>query len=158
MIDKNGFRRNVGMIILNDDNQVFWAKRVRQKAWQFPQGGVDKDESATQAMYRELKEETGLLPEHVELIASTKNWLTYRLPIKFQRKNDFPRCVGQKQKWFLLRLRVKDDLIDFNSSKKAEFEDFKWVNYWYPIKNVIYFKKSVYKRALKRLAKYLKNS
>lgn len=153
MIDEKGYRQNVGIIILNSENKVFWGRRIGQKSWQFPQGGIDENETLEDAMFRELREETGLLPEHVEIIASTQNWLAYDLPKRYRRKNTTPLCIGQKQKWFLLRLVVSDTHIDLNSSEKAEFDDFQWVSYWSPIKKVIYFKRHVYRVALEELAK-----
>jgi len=104
VIDSEGFRANVGIIISNDAGQVFWAKRVGQDAWQFPQGGIKPDETAESAMYRELKEEVGLSPKHVEIIGCTNDWLKYWLPEKFIRQNSMPLCIGQKQIWYLLKL------------------------------------------------------
>ncbi len=152
VIDEKGYRPNVGMVIINKNNKVFWGRRYGQKSWQFPQGGVDDNESAVEAMYRELHEETGLKPEDVELIGQTENWLSYDLPKRYRRKNSKPVCIGQKQHWFLLRLVADDDVINFNCGGKAEFDDFRWVDYWYPIRKVIYFKRNVYKSALNELA------
>ncbi len=152
MIDEQGYRHNVGMIIINKENKVFWARRIGQKSWQFPQGGVDEGESVIDALYRELWEETGLKKEHIEIVAQTKNWLSYDLPKRYRRKNSVPLCVGQKQHWFIVRLLADDDVIDFNCSKKAEFDAFRWVDYWYPIRKVIYFKRDVYHNALHELA------
>ncbi len=151
VIDAKGYRPNVGMIIINKENKVFWGKRAGQKSWQFPQGGVDDNESLVEAMYRELREETGLKPEHVELVSQTTDWLFYDLPKRYRRKNHLPLCVGQKQQWFILRLLVDDDAFDFNCSNKAEFDGFRWVDYWYPIRKVIYFKRDVYHTALNEL-------
>ncbi len=152
MIDENGYRPNVGMIIVNQKNRVFWARRVGQRAWQFPQGGIDEGETPVEAMYRELWEETGLLPEHVELLAQTDDWLTYDLPPRYQRRNGVPLCIGQKQKWFLLRLVADDEVISLAQGKKTEFDAFRWVNYWYPIRKVIHFKRQVYHDALNQLS------
>lgn len=151
MIDENGYRPNVGMIIINSKNKVLLGRRIGQQSWQFPQGGVDADESPTDAMYRELWEETGLTPEQVELIAETTDWLAYDLPKRFRRNNTLPLCVGQKQKWFLLRLIADETAIDLNQGTKAEFDAVRWVNYWYPIRKVIYFKRQVYHTALNEL-------
>ncbi len=148
VIDKQGYRPNIGIIIINKENKVFWAKRAGQQSWQFPQGGIDNDETPTEALYRELWEETGLKPEHIEIIAQTEDWLSYDLPKRYQRSNTSPVCIGQKQKWFLLKLLVDDSYIDFQCSDKAEFDGFRWVNYWYPIRKVIYFKRQVYTDAL----------
>lgn len=153
MIDEKGYRANVGMIIINNENKVFWGKRIGQKSWQFPQGGVDESESLIDAMYRELWEETGLSPDDVEILSQTTDWLSYDLPKRYRRKNDKPLCIGQKQKWFLLRLVSNEDKIDFTQGEKAEFDAFRWVDYWYPIRKVIYFKRNVYQDALNELSK-----
>ena len=80
MIDADGFRANVGIILANTQGQVLWAKRIGHNAWQFPQGGIDRGETPMDAMYRELWEEVGLHPRHVDLLAVTQDWLRYRLP------------------------------------------------------------------------------
>ena len=151
MIDEQGFRANVGIIIANGEGQVLWAKRIGQDAWQFPQGGISEGESATDAMYRELQEEVGLQKEDVELITSTRGWLRYRLP-KHLLRDTTPQCIGQKQKWFLLRLKAEDDSVDLQQHKEQEFDHWEWVAYWYPLNRVINFKRDVYRRALKELS------
>lgn len=153
MIDEKGYRLNVGMIIINKENKVFWGRRVGQKSWQFPQGGINENESLTDAMLRELQEETGLKPEHIEIVTQTNDWLLYDLPKRYRRHNTLPLCVGQKQHWFLLRLLAEDDNIDLNANSKAEFDAYRWVDYWYPIRKVIYFKRDVYHHALSELGK-----
>ena len=77
MLDRDGYRPNVGILLLNAHNDVFWGKRVNQHAWQFPQGGIKAGESPEQAMYRELEEEVGLKPEHVRILGRTRHWLRY---------------------------------------------------------------------------------
>ncbi|MGS2723603.1 RNA pyrophosphohydrolase [Porticoccus sp. GXU_MW_L64] len=152
MIDKEGFRPNVGIVIANDHGQLLWAKRIGQNAWQFPQGGVDKGESPEQALYRELYEEVGLRKQDVKLLASTRHWLRYRLPKRYVRQNAKPLCIGQKQKWFLLKLVGDESNICFECGDKAEFDGWQWVNYWYPVDKVVDFKRDVYRRALRELA------
>ena len=101
VIDEAGFRPNVGIIVTNQSGQVLWGKRVKGRdSWQFPQGGINADESPEEAMFRELQEEIGLLPEHVTVLGVTNGWLRYRLPSKYIRKHETPICIGQKQKWF----------------------------------------------------------
>ncbi len=151
MIDSDGFRPNVGIILANDQGQVLWAKRVGQDAWQFPQGGVDDNETPEQAMFRELKEEVGLNPADVEVIGCTRGWLRYRLPKRMIRYHSKPLCIGQKQKWFLLRIRTDDSSICFHHSAKPEFDGWRWVSYWFPLGQVISFKREVYRSALKEL-------
>lgn len=149
MIDVEGFRANVGIVICNRDGQVFWARRFGQHSWQFPQGGIDEGESAEQAMYRELHEEVGLLPEQVKILKVTKNWVRYRLPKRLIRHDSDPVCIGQKQKWFLLQLTCADKDVDLAHSGHPEFDDWRWVSYWYPIRNVVSFKRDVYRRVMK---------
>lgn len=147
MIDAEGYRANVGIIIINNRGKVFWAKRIRQRSWQFPQGGINDNELALAAMYRELYEEVGLKPQHVEVIAATRSWLKYRLPSHMVRRND-NTCIGQKQKWFLLRLVSEESTICFTRTNSPEFDGWRWVDYWYPLSQVISFKRHVYRRAL----------
>ncbi len=151
MIDENGYRENVGIILTNDDYQVFWGKRVRQNAWQFPQGGLMDGETPEQAMYRELKEEVGLNKDQVEIVDVTNSWMRYTLPRRFMRKNG-PYCIGQKQKWYLLRLLCSEEDINLFDSEKPEFDSWQWVTYWFPLSQIVNFKKDVYRRALKELS------
>lgn len=152
MIDSEGFRANVGIMLANGKGEVLWARRVNQDAWQFPQGGVNQGESVEQALYRELEEEVGLRPEQVELLACTRGWLRYRLPEKSIRRDSKPLCIGQKQKWFLLKMLVDDDEVSFENGCRPEFDHWRWVSYWYPLGQVISFKREVYRRAMKELA------
>ena len=154
-IDEKGFRLNVGIILLNDEKKVFLASRVGANTWQLPQGGINKGESFKAAMYRELFEEVGLTADNVEIIASTKGWLSYKFPKKYIKYNQNPLCIGQKQRWFLLKLLVEDSFIDLNTQKTPEFDDYCWVNYWDPKDIVINFKKKVYNRALKELYSFI---
>ena len=155
VIDEAGFRPNVGIVVTNHDGQVLWGKRVKGKdSWQFPQGGIDSNEDPQEAMFRELREEIGLLPEHVTVLGVTKGWLRYRLPAKYVRKNESPICIGQKQKWFLLRLDAPDDAVRLDIDKKPEFRDWQWVSYWYPISSVVDFKQQVYRSALSELMSF----
>lgn len=151
-IDSDGFRPNVGIILADGRGRLLWAKRVGQDAWQFPQGGIDRGEKPAEAMYRELYEEVGLKSTDVEVLAQTRGWLRYRLPKRYIRRNASPVCIGQKQKWYLLRLAGDASQIRFDRGKKPEFDGWKWVNYWYPIYQVVEFKREVYRRALKELA------
>lgn len=159
MIDKDGFRPNIGIIVSNHEGRVLWGKRIGQDAWQFPQGGIKHHESIEEALYRELFEELGLFPENVEILGRTRHWLRYRLPRYLQRQHYKPLCIGQKQKWFLLRLLGEDNAICLDRSETPEFDNWKWVEYWFPLKEVIHFKRQVYRRALQELSPLLhKNS
>ena len=152
MIDPDGYRPNVGIILLHNDGRVFWARRVSRDGWQFPQGGMHSDETPLEAMYRELQEETGLLPEHVEVLGATPGWLRYRLPRRYLRRNEKPVCVGQKQVWFLLRFLGEESHLQLDACDKPEFDLWRWVDFWYPAHHVVAFKRRVYERALRQFA------
>ncbi len=152
MIDPDGYRPNVGIVLMRADGQVFWARRVRRDGWQFPQGGMNSDETPVEAMYRELQEETGLLPEHVEVLGCTPGWLRYRLPPRAIRRNERQVCIGQKQVWFLLRLTGDESNVRLDQNETPEFDNWRWVDFWYPVEHVVMFKRGVYARALRHLA------
>ena len=159
MIDADGYRENVGIILVNHEGRLFWARRIGQKnAWQFPQGGVDQAESTEDAMYRELAEEIGLGRDDVEVLACTRDWLKYSLPKKFIRYHSKPLCIGQKQRWYLLRLVSDESRLKLDHSSKPEFDHYRWVNYWYPLKDVVPFKRRVYRLALKEFSAFVNST
>jgi len=155
VIDDDGFRQNVGIMLVNAQGQLFWGKRVGQDAWQFPQGGIHESESLEDALYRELQEEVGIERAHVRIVARAKDWLTYRLPKRLVRSHAQPICVGQKQRWFLLQILGDDSVIKLDKSIKPEFDEWRWVSYWYPLCQVVNFKKEVYRQALLEFAPQL---
>ena len=155
MLDKDGYRPNVGIILLNARNEVFWGKRVRQHSWQFPQGGIKHGESPEQAMFRELHEEVGLKPEHVKIVARTREWLRYEVPEQWIRRDLRGNYRGQKQIWFLLRLVGRDCDVCLRRSEKPEFDAWRWHEYWVPLDVVIEFKRDVYQSALQELSLYV---
>ncbi|VGM95573.1 RNA pyrophosphohydrolase [uncultured Avibacterium sp.] len=157
MIDFDGYRPNVGIVICNRKGQVLWAKRYGQNSWQFPQGGINDNETAEQAMYRELFEEVGLTRKDVKLLYVSKQWLRYKLPKRLLRYDSKPMCIGQKQRWFLLQLVSDEKDINMQTTKSPEFDGWRWVSFWYPVRQVVPFKKEVYRKAMKEFAAVLFN-
>jgi putative (di)nucleoside polyphosphate hydrolase len=155
MIDRDGYRPNVGIILCNTRNQVFWAKRINQHAWQFPQGGIQAGESPEQAMYRELNEEVGLQPVHVRILGRTRNWLRYDVPSQWARRDNRGVYRGQKQIWFLLRLTGRDCDVSLRASTHPEFDAWRWSEYWIELDSVVEFKRDVYRSALEELEHFL---
>lgn len=154
MIDPDGYRPNVGIVLMHPDGRVFWARRVHRDGWQFPQGGMNTDETPLEAMYRELREETGLLPEHVAVLGVTPGWLRYRLPPRAIRRHDRLVCIGQKQVWFLLQFTGQESDLHLDLTEKPEFDLWRWVDFWYPLEHVVTFKRGVYASALRHLAPF----
>ena len=155
MLDRDGFRPNVGIILLNQKNQVFWGKRIRTHSWQFPQGGIDRGETPEQAMFRELHEEVGLQPHHVGIVARTRDWLRYEVPDRYIRRDARGHYRGQKQIWFLLRLLGNDWDLNLRATNHPEFDAWRWNDYWVPLDVVVEFKRGVYQMALTELARHL---
>lgn len=149
-IDRDGFRANVG-IVLARDGTVFLGGRVGGRGWQFPQGGVNRGERVEDALFRELREEIGLEPDDVDLLGATRGWLRYRLPRQYVRD----RCIGQKQRWFLLRLTAPDSKLRFDTTQQPEFDRWRWADFWTPVQEVVYFKRRVYVRALHELGRLM---
>lgn len=152
MIDRNGYRSNVGIIILNKKNEVFWGKRIKQNSWQFPQGGINPGENPKQAMYRELTEETGLHPCHVEIVGRTRDWLRYEVPDQWIKREWRGNYKGQKQIWYLLRLVGRDSDVSLRTNVRPEFDAWRWNQYWIELESVVKFKRQVYYQALTELA------
>jgi putative (di)nucleoside polyphosphate hydrolase len=150
-IDKDGFRANVGIVLADASGLVFLGGRVGGRGWQFPQGGVNRGERVEHALFRELREEIGLEADDVEVLGSTRGWLRYRLPRQYVRD----RCIGQKQRWYLLRLTADESKFNFVTTGQPEFDRWRWADYWTPVREVVYFKRRVYVRALHELGKIL---
>jgi putative (di)nucleoside polyphosphate hydrolase len=156
MIDRDGYRPNVAIVLCNWKNEVFWGKRVREHSWQFPQGGIKAGESPETAMYRELEEEVGLHRQHVRILGRTRDWLRYDVPDQWLRRDCRGNYRGQKQIWFLLRLIGRDCDVRLRASAKPEFDAWRWHEFWVPMEAVIEFKRGVYQRALEELAPFLR--
>lgn len=152
MIDSDGYRPNVGIILCNPRGHLFWARRIGQDIWQFPQGGIKANEAPQAALYRELYEEIGLESHQVEVIGCTREWLRYKLPKRYLRRGSQPLCIGQKQLWYLLRLLGSDADVRLDRGAQPEFDGWRWVDYWHPLTEVVAFKQNVYRQALEELS------
>lgn len=155
MLDREGYRPNIGIILVNIRNEVWCGKRIKKHVWQFPQGGVKYGETLKQAMFRELKEEIGLKTKHVKIIGRTRDWLRYEVPHHFFRREIRSHYRGQKQIWFLLRMIGRDSDINLHLTSHPEFDAWRWDYYWAPLDMVIEFKKHVYQKALCELSQLL---
>ena len=148
---ESGYRLNVGLIVANKKGQLLLCKRKGMNSWQFPQGGIDFTEGSLKAAKRELYEEVGFNSKSGKLINSLDKWLKYDVPKKSRRRKLInSNFKGQKQKWFLFKLK-EDVEISFENDPDNEFDDFKWVSYWYPLNVIISFKEKVYREALNKL-------
>jgi len=151
MIDEEGYRPNVGIILTNPVGHVLWARRCRNSGWQFPQGGIKAHETPDQALFRELAEEVGLRQDHVQILGRTQDWLRYDIPSEFQRASRNSAFRGQKQIWYLLQLLGTDEDVRLDSCDHPEFDRWRWVSYWLPLEEIVAFKRDVYERALREL-------
>jgi putative (di)nucleoside polyphosphate hydrolase len=151
LIDRDGFRANVGIVLMGRGGQLFIGRRAGGRGWQFPQGGVHRGEDCEQSLFRELREEIGLEPGDVTIVGETRRWLRYRLPSRYVRRGKRPVCIGQKQRWYLLHLLRDEERIRFDTTTEPEFDRGRWVDFWQPVREVIYFKRPVYTRALHEL-------
>src|SRR5436309_318066 len=118
MLDRDGYRPNVAIVIVNGKNQVFWGKRIREHAWQFPQGGINSGETPERAMYRELREEVGLRSQHVKILGRTRDWLRYDVPQHWIKREWRGSYRGQKQIWYLLRLTGRDNDVSLRAHSR----------------------------------------
>ena len=150
IIDAQGYRLNVGIILRNRDGHLLLTRRSEKHSWQFPQGGMETKETTEQSMYRELAEELGLTEDKVEIITKSNHWYSYRLPPRYIRRNQYPRCVGQKQKWFLLNFLGSNEDICLDADPNPEFSEWAWFNPLDPLHTlVIFFKRDVYQAVLR---------
>ena len=140
-IEDKLYRKNVGIVVYNQDSKVLFAERSDIKgSWQFPQGGVDEGEDLLDAARRELFEETGIPSEDIELMALHGDWLTYEFPKK--KKSD--QAVGQAQKWFLFCYKGADEDIDVTKVTSPEFSNWRWATVEEVLNEVVDFRKEVY--------------
>jgi putative (di)nucleoside polyphosphate hydrolase len=142
------YRMGVGVVLLNQLNQVFVAKRIdTPSAWQMPQGGIDKGEAPHETVMRELTEEIGT--DRAEIIAETKDWLIYDLPEGLRKKVWGGKYKGQKQKWFAMRFTGTDTDIDLTADKHPEFSEWKWTSMDQLVELIVPFKRPLYENIVR---------
>jgi len=151
MLDREGFRPNVGIVLCNAKNEVFWGQTDQGAFLAVSAGRHQAGESPEEAMFRELQEEVGLLPDHVRILGRTREWLRYEVPTHWIKREWRGSYKGQKQIWFLLRLVGRDSDVSLRANARPEFDAWRWNNYWVPLDAVIEFKRNVYVQALTEL-------
>ena len=154
VFSKLPLRKGVGIVLLNNENKIFVAKRIDnpKNFWQMPQGGIDEGENYYEAALRELEEETSVVS--VELIQEIGEKLTYILPNHLIGIIWKGRFKGQTQKWFIMRFIGNESEININT-KKPEFLDWKWIDLEDLTKIAVNFKLNVYKSLKKEISKIL---
>ena len=156
-IAKLPYRPCVGVMLVNGDGQVFVGQRFDSinAAWQMPQGGIDAGEDAEVAAYRELREETGILPDMVQILAQSSDWISYDFPAELAKKLWKGGYRGQKQRWFLMRFSGLDSQINIET-EEPEFAAWQWMPVNELLDNIVPFKRSVYEQVLSEFGDYLK--
>ena len=149
-------RLGVGIVLLNDNNEVFVGKRIDnpENFWQMPQGGVDENENFLDAAKRELEEETGI--KNIKLIKEIEGWLTYDLPKNLLGKIWKGKYRGQKQKWFIMKFLGNDNEININT-KEPEFISWRWIKPSKLPEVAVNFKINIYKKISKELLTFITN-
>ena len=146
---EKGWRLGVGIILTNQENEIFMGERIDNKgAWQMPQGGVNLgiNESLEIAAKRELYEETGV--KTVKIVNQSEGWYYYYLPKHLKSRLWGGKFLGQKQKWFLFSFEGMDEEINLQADKKPEFNKWKWVSPENVLNDIVDFKKEIYKKIL----------
>ena len=146
------YRLGVGIVLLNHEGKVFVGKRndMDTAAWQLPQGGIDEGENPNEAVLRELFEETGI--KDAEIVAETGDWLCYDFPDWLKEKAFKGKYKGQKQKWFLLKIKDKATPVVDLTVHEPEFSSFMWVEPFLLPNLAVEFKKQVYEQVLEEFA------
>lgn len=150
------YRKGVGIMMLNNQNQIFVGKRIKNRSdlWQMPQGGLDIGEDEERAVFRELKEETGI--KNINIIKKSERYFYYNLPYMLQKKFYRGKYLGQKQRWFLVRF-LGDIEKGINLKYSIpEFSQFRWVDIETLLNNVVSFKRKMYEDIVNEFTEYLK--
>lgn len=150
------YRPCVGVVLMDARGRVFAGQRIDSEvpAWQMPQGGIDKGETPRAAALRELGEETGVLPEAVDVVTETQDWVTYDLPFDIVPRIWKGRFKGQKQRWVLMRFLGTDADIDIDT-EIPEFSQWRWLTPDEVLDSIVPFKRDVYSAVFSEFAQYL---
>ncbi len=149
------YRSGVGIMLINAKKEIFVGKRIdnNSDAWQMPQGGLDVGESEDVAMFRELKEETGIDEIHIKVLRKSAGHHYYNLPYKLQKKFWGGKYLGQKQRWYLAEFTGEESAINI-ATEHPEFSDWKWISNISIIDAIVGFKRELYEDVLNEFAKY----
>lgn len=150
------YRSGVGIMLINKNKHIFVGKRIdnHSDAWQMPQGGLDVGESEDEAMFRELKEETGIFQNSVRVLQKSKFYYYYNLPYKLQKKFWGGKYLGQKQRWYLLEF-VDDDSAINVKTEDPEFSNWKWIAGAEIVDVIVPFKRDLYQDVIKEFSDFL---
>lgn len=144
------YRSGVGVMLINREKKIFVGKRIdnHSDAWQMPQGGIDAGEDEDEAMFRELKEETGISQEFVQVLKKSEGYYYYNLPYKLQKKFWGGKYLGQKQRWYLAQFDGDDSAVNINT-ETPEFSDWKWIAHDEIVNVIVAFKRGLYEDVIR---------
>ncbi|GHF20393.1 RNA pyrophosphohydrolase [Kordiimonas sediminis] len=155
MTDTLPYRKCAGIMLLNPEGLIFTGERIDTPgAWQMPQGGIDPGETPREAAFRELEEEIGVPQSAIKLLAETADWVTYDLPPSLLGKVWQGKYRGQKQHWALMQLNAPESVINIHT-KHPEFMAWRWSSPAEVIRDIVPFKRDVYKTVIDEFAPYI---
>jgi putative (di)nucleoside polyphosphate hydrolase len=148
------YRSGVGIMLINRENKIFVGKRIdnNSDAWQMPQGGLDAGETEDLAMFRELKEETGIAEEKIKILQKSQSYHYYNLPYKLQKKFWGGKYLGQKQRWYLVEFIGDEKDVNIHT-ESPEFSDWKWISKEEIVNAIVPFKRELYEDLIKEFLK-----
>lgn len=151
------YRSGVGIMLINPKKEIFVGKRIdnHSDAWQMPQGGIDAGEEEDLAVFRELKEETGINQDNVNILGKSEGYFYYNLPYKLQKKFWGGKYLGQRQRWYIAEFIGDDSQINV-ATEDPEFSHWKWIDNQKIISAIVSFKRDLYKQVISEFSQFLK--